>query len=336
MTASACFRRRACGGRSAPSASATSSILDGGLPKWIAEGRPLAEGETVPQPRHFTAAPRPRPGRLAATTCGGERAGRRDRRPADRRRALGRALSRRGGGAPPRPALRPYSGRAQSPLEAMLVRRPAEAARRSSRPLSRRPASILRARSSTTCGSGVTASILRLALAASAATPRRSMTAPGRNGALRPICRSRTAGVSRPGHSSDENCARAVLSGRANRSAYFAAANPWIRLIAQNVRAGRLLARSERERYDALRRREFGAMRTPERAASKPRSESRPRHEKSRSDHQAVQARRGEGGPAGSRACTASPSPRPRASVARRAIPSSIAAPNMSSISCPR
>ncbi|WP_374544996.1 3-mercaptopyruvate sulfurtransferase [Rhodoblastus sp.] len=31
------------------------AVLDGGLPKWIAEGRPLAEGEVIPQPRHFTA-----------------------------------------------------------------------------------------------------------------------------------------------------------------------------------------------------------------------------------------------------------------------------------------
>ncbi len=31
------------------------AVLDGGLPKWIAEGRPLAEGEPRPQSRHFTA-----------------------------------------------------------------------------------------------------------------------------------------------------------------------------------------------------------------------------------------------------------------------------------------
>lgn len=31
------------------------SILAGGLPAWIAEGRPLEEGETKRQPRHFTA-----------------------------------------------------------------------------------------------------------------------------------------------------------------------------------------------------------------------------------------------------------------------------------------
>ena len=30
-------------------------ILEGGLPKWIAEGRPMDEGETERQPRHFTA-----------------------------------------------------------------------------------------------------------------------------------------------------------------------------------------------------------------------------------------------------------------------------------------
>lgn len=31
------------------------AVLDGGLPKWTAEGRPLAEGEPLSQPRHFTA-----------------------------------------------------------------------------------------------------------------------------------------------------------------------------------------------------------------------------------------------------------------------------------------
>jgi thiosulfate/3-mercaptopyruvate sulfurtransferase len=30
-------------------------ILEGGLPKWIKEGRPLGEGVVIPQPRHFTA-----------------------------------------------------------------------------------------------------------------------------------------------------------------------------------------------------------------------------------------------------------------------------------------
>jgi thiosulfate/3-mercaptopyruvate sulfurtransferase len=30
-------------------------VLDGGLPKWLAEGRPVAEGEARPQSRHFTA-----------------------------------------------------------------------------------------------------------------------------------------------------------------------------------------------------------------------------------------------------------------------------------------
>ena len=30
-------------------------VLDGGLPKWLAEGRPLDEGETMAKSRHFTA-----------------------------------------------------------------------------------------------------------------------------------------------------------------------------------------------------------------------------------------------------------------------------------------
>ncbi len=30
-------------------------VLDGGLPAWVAEGRPLEDGETIRQPRHFTA-----------------------------------------------------------------------------------------------------------------------------------------------------------------------------------------------------------------------------------------------------------------------------------------
>ena len=31
------------------------AVLDGGLPKWIAEGGPVEQGTTVPQQRHFTA-----------------------------------------------------------------------------------------------------------------------------------------------------------------------------------------------------------------------------------------------------------------------------------------
>lgn len=40
------------------------AILDGGLAKWVAEGRPTERGAPVPRPGHFT--PHPRPGRLVS------------------------------------------------------------------------------------------------------------------------------------------------------------------------------------------------------------------------------------------------------------------------------
>ena len=44
MTASACSPRRGCGSRSACSARKNVFVLDGGLPKWKAEGRPVEAG----------------------------------------------------------------------------------------------------------------------------------------------------------------------------------------------------------------------------------------------------------------------------------------------------
>jgi len=35
------------------------AVLEGGLPRWQAEGRPVASGDTVPEPRRFTARVRP-------------------------------------------------------------------------------------------------------------------------------------------------------------------------------------------------------------------------------------------------------------------------------------
>ena len=54
MMGLACSPRRGSGGRSAPSAFATSTFFDGGMPKWKAEGRALDFGEVRRTPRHFT------------------------------------------------------------------------------------------------------------------------------------------------------------------------------------------------------------------------------------------------------------------------------------------
>ena len=101
------------------------AVLDGGLPKWLAEGRPLAEGETMAKSRHFTA-------RLdhaliaslddvrQASGQGGQA-----RRAADRRRPRRRAFSRRRTGAAPRTAIRPYSRQPQLPLGRPAGRWPA-------------------------------------------------------------------------------------------------------------------------------------------------------------------------------------------------------------------
>ena len=139
------------------------AVLDGGLPKWIAEGRPLAEGEARPQTRHFTA-------RLDHALV----ASLEDMREASARAQSGgpqildaRSAPRfRGEELEPRPGLRsghipgarnlPWgelvaNGRLKSPDE--LEKIFAEAGYDPSRPVL------------TTCGSGVSAAILALALA---------------------------------------------------------------------------------------------------------------------------------------------------------------------------
>lgn len=141
------------------------SVLDGGLPKWIAEGRAIAEGEACPQARHFTCR---LDHALVATRddvkAASGRAGEANAPQIVDARSAGRF---RGEEIEPRPGVRrgriPGSfnlhwealltdGRLKPPHE--LATAFADAGVDISRPIL------------TTCGSGVTAAILSLALAA--------------------------------------------------------------------------------------------------------------------------------------------------------------------------
>ena len=113
-------------------------ILDGGLPKWKAEGRPLESGEVRRTPRQFNATLQSRRGRRRSTTC--------KRR--SRQRRAGRRCARAGrfrGEAPePRPGLR--SGHMPGALNVPFDRpgrgRPADRAGDDRRRSSRQAASI--------------------------------------------------------------------------------------------------------------------------------------------------------------------------------------------------
>jgi thiosulfate/3-mercaptopyruvate sulfurtransferase len=140
------------------------AVLDGGLPKWIAEGRPLAEGLAMAQPRHFTAR---LDHALVASLDDMRAASASSAQPSGPQIIDARAAPRfRGDELEPRPGLRsghipgsrnlPWSGlvadgRLKSPTE--LEAAFAAIGYDPARPVV------------TTCGSGVTASILALALA---------------------------------------------------------------------------------------------------------------------------------------------------------------------------
>ena len=97
-------------------------VLDGGLPAWDKAGYPKEAGEAKPRPARFAAA-------LAKDRVRdfdevrAALAARRDRA----RCALRAALPGRAAGAASRPPLRPYAGRAESPLRKTRRRRPARA-----------------------------------------------------------------------------------------------------------------------------------------------------------------------------------------------------------------
>ena len=88
------------------------ALLDGGLPKWRAEGRRLDTAIPNPAPRRFTA---------RFDSGAGARQGRIARQPREPPRAGGRRprrrpLRRQHGGGPAGPAQRPYSWEPQPPL----------------------------------------------------------------------------------------------------------------------------------------------------------------------------------------------------------------------------
>ena len=136
------------------------AVLDGGLPKWRAEGRPVEDVAPDPArpPLHRPPRRRPRPRRHPG------RRHRQARRRPDRRRPLARALPRRGARAAAGPALRPHPRREEPALRTLLnpdgtMKDPAglRAAFAAAGSTSAKPAI-------TTCGSGVTPAILSLAL----------------------------------------------------------------------------------------------------------------------------------------------------------------------------
>jgi thiosulfate/3-mercaptopyruvate sulfurtransferase len=136
-------------------------ILDGGLPKWLAEGRPLAEGPVHPQTRHFTA--RLDHSMVASVDDVREASEKKSAQIVDARSASRFA----GEELEPRPGLR--SGHIPGSLNLPWSELVSEGRLR---PKAELEAAFARAgvnpsgKIVTTCGSGVSAAILKLALAA--------------------------------------------------------------------------------------------------------------------------------------------------------------------------
>ncbi len=155
-----CSARRGCGGRFALFGAEKVFILDGGLPKWKAEGRPLEAGP--PSARHASSG-RAEPADVVAsldavqTALASKSAQVVDARPADRFRG-------RGAGAARRRALRPHAGRAQRAARPTVVENGRLASPEKLRAAFAAGGVDLDQPVITSCGSGVTAATLWLAL----------------------------------------------------------------------------------------------------------------------------------------------------------------------------
>ena len=166
MTAPASIRRRAPGGCCARWAMRTSSVLDGGLPKWRREGRPMEDMSRNPYPAPFHAAAEQR----AAARFRSDASNLRNARATGRGCARAARFTGQGTGAAPRRP-RPAISRAALNIpytELTTGGRHAEIASElreifaahgidSTKPIV------------TTCGSGITAAIAMLALAVAGA-----------------------------------------------------------------------------------------------------------------------------------------------------------------------
>ena len=162
----------------------TVTVLDGGLPKWKREGRAVESGPATAASRNSSP---PFPSRRMVRDFDAVMGIVEDEAPrwwmpaapaASRREEPEPRAGLRGGHMP---------GAVNVPLpQADRRRRHAESRRTSCEPLFAEQASICAAPIVTTCGSGITAAILMLALERSARATSRSMTAPGRNGAAAP------------------------------------------------------------------------------------------------------------------------------------------------------
>ena len=120
-------------------------VLDGGMPKWKAENRPLETGaRQAACGENVHAEVQTQHGGLDRRRAEG--VARQDR--AGRRCAFGRPLPRRGARAAPRHTRRPHAGLLQCPVRRGAQGRPAQVASRRSRPLSARRASISTSRRS--------------------------------------------------------------------------------------------------------------------------------------------------------------------------------------------